>query len=411
MSKNFIDLFAGAGGLSLGLERAGFSPLFVNELNDDALKTYFNNRKQYFPEGPIKNINYLQDINEANRKYLGSLKKILFSGAMEKDDLDLIVGGPPCQGFSRMGHRRNYSVTKKELPSNFLFKKMIDFIECFQPKVFLFENVTGIKTAKWNGSQDKKTIFDDIKESFQLAANKNYHINHWEIKAYNYGVPQNRPRIFIIGIRKDLGTENTFKHPPRHRASPPDLEKLLADLEDKDYLKRDGLETKHYQFDPDRTTRNFRKIKTILSDHTYSNHSKDITERFSAMLNEKLGKTNSSNQKAALGLHKEKTKKFSQKVLPAKWEGQNPGFTVTSMPDDVIHYSLPRTLSVREWARLQGFPDDYIFYGKRTTGGIRRSGNPQKGIFDRELPKYTQIGNAVAVPVAEAIGKYILTKL
>ena len=411
MSKNFIDLFAGAGGLSLGLERVGFEPLFVNELNDDALKTYFNNRKKYFPEGPIKDINYLQDINEANNKYLERLKKILLPCVTGGDNLDLIVGGPPCQGFSRMGHRRNYSVTKKELPSNFLFKKMVDFIECFQPKVFLFENVIGIKTAKWNGPQDTKTIFDDIKDSFQMVANKNYHINNWEIKAYNYGVPQNRPRIFIIVIRKDLGTEHTFKLPPPHKASPPDLEKLLGDLEDKDYLIRDGLETKYYQRDPDKITRNFRTKKTILSEHHYSNHSKNVTERFSAMLNEKRGKSNSIDQKATLNLYKEKTKKFSQRVLPAKWEGRNPGFTVTSMPDDVIHYSLPRTLSVREWARLQGFPDDYIFHGKRTTGGIRRSGNPKKGIFDRELPKYTQIGNAVAVPVAEAIGKYILTKL
>ena len=97
--------------------------------------------------------------------------------------------------------------------------------------------------------------------------------------------------------------------------------------------------------------------------------------------------------------------------MPATWKVTKPNFTVTSMPDDVLHYSLPRTLTVREWARLQGFPDDYIFHGKRTTGGVRRAGNPKKGNFKRELPKYTQIGNAVPVQVAEKIGKLFNKKL
>ncbi|MFO0734018.1 MAG: DNA cytosine methyltransferase, partial [Nitrospiraceae bacterium] len=78
----------------------------------------------------------------------------------------------------------------------------------------------------------------------------------------------------------------------------------------------------------------------------------------------------------------------------------------TSMPDDYVHYSQPRILTVREWARLQLFPDWYRFMGKRTTGGIRRAGNPREGIFDREVPKYTQIGNAVPVGLAERVGAH-----
>ena len=80
---------------------------------------------------------------------------------------------------------------------------------------------------------------------------------------------------------------------------------------------------------------------------------------------------------------------------------------LTSLPDDIIHYSQPRILTVREWARFQTFPDWYQFAGKRTTGGIRRAGNPHLGIWDREVPKYTQIGNAVAVLLAKQIGKNI----
>jgi DNA (cytosine-5)-methyltransferase 1 len=99
-----------------------------------------------------------------------------------------------------------------------------------------------------------------------------------------------------------------------------------------------------------------------------------------------------------------KTKKFSQKLLPSIWTSKGPTVTATSMPDDYVHFTQPRTLTVREWARLQTFPDWYQFAGKRTTGGIRRAGNPREGIFEREVPKYTQIGNAVPVKLAEALG-------
>jgi DNA (cytosine-5)-methyltransferase 1 len=103
-----------------------------------------------------------------------------------------------------------------------------------------------------------------------------------------------------------------------------------------------------------------------------------------------------------------KTKKFSQRLLPARWKDSGPNITATSLTDDYVHFSQARVLTVREWARLQGFPDWYKFSGSRTTGGIRRAGNPKKGIFERELPKYTQIGNAVPVYLAEKIGSHFL---
>ena len=99
-----------------------------------------------------------------------------------------------------------------------------------------------------------------------------------------------------------------------------------------------------------------------------------------------------------------KTKKFAQRLLPKKWGNKGPTITATSLPDDFVHFSQARSLTVREWARLQTFPDWYKFAGKRTTGGIRRAGNPRESIFDREVPKYTQIGNAVPVKLAYEIG-------
>lgn len=109
-----------------------------------------------------------------------------------------------------------------------------------------------------------------------------------------------------------------------------------------------------------------------------------------------------------------KTKKFAQRLLPKKWGNKGPSITVTSLPDDYVHYSQARTPTVRECARMQTFPDWYKFSGKRTTGGIRRAGNPRDNNFDREVPKYTQIGNAVPVELARNIGvhlKNILNKI
>lgn len=137
-----------------------------------------------------------------------------------------------------------------------------------------------------------------------------------------------------------------------------------------------------------------------MLDQEYSNHSPKIIDKFTFMIKNK-GKIPD----------KYKTKKFAQRVLTEKWGIKGPNITATSLPDDYVHYSQPRSLTVREWARLQMFPDWYKFSGKRTTGGIRRAGNPQEGIWDREVPKYTQIGNAVPVELARRIGKNLKNKI
>ena len=146
--------------------------------------------------------------------------------------------------------------------------------------------------------------------------------------------------------------------------------------------------------------KSFLKKGDKLTDQEYSKHSPNIVKKFKSMLDND-------------GVIKDKfkTKKFAQRLLNKRWNGKGPNITATSLPDDYVHYSQPRTLTVREWARLQMFPDWYQFKGKRTTGGIRRAGNPQKGIFDREVPKYTQIGNAVPVELAKRLGEKIIKLL
>jgi DNA (cytosine-5)-methyltransferase 1 len=137
-----------------------------------------------------------------------------------------------------------------------------------------------------------------------------------------------------------------------------------------------------------------------LTEQEYSKHKWAVVDKFRHMLDH--------NGEIP---EKYKTRKFSQRVLKEKWGNAEPNITATSLPDDYVHYRQPRILTVREWARLQLFPDWYQFAGKRTTGGLRRAGKPTEGIFDREVPKYTQIGNAVPVGLAERVGEHFKTIL
>ncbi len=401
MKNSFIDLFAGCGGLSLGLEQAGFNPVYVNELNDDALKTYLINRSEY------KHLNlkefHSNDIKElsGSKKKLEELSKNLKSKFnIKKGDLSLVVGGPPCQGYSGIGHRRSYKVDKEKIPSNYLYKEMYKVIEHFNPKAFIFENVRGLLSARWTKNGAKGEIFKDVLKQFSKL--KNYNYDYSLVQSKDYGVPQNRPRVLVIGIRKDVKSKiNKEELFPKKDISYPHLEELFSDLIDKNYNK--DFVTNSYLSDPKtkiqkilRTRKNknsFLSKGDKLTDQEYSNHSPNIVKKFKSML-----------ENGGVIKDKFKTKKFAQRLLNKRWNGKGPNITATSLPDDYVHYSQPRSLTVREWARLQMFPDWYQFKGKRTTGGLRRAGNPQEGIFDREVPKYTQIGNAVPVELARRVG-------
>ena len=407
---SLIDLFAGCGGLSAGLENAGFKPIFVNELNNDALESYLINRRElaYLRSEKL----YCNDVKELvqdhqnNQSYFKKLER-LFELSFANGDLDLLVGGPPCQGFSGIGHRRSYAVDKEQLPSNHLFQDMAYLVHAFQPKIFLFENVKGLLSSKWTKEGRKGEIWEKVYETF--ASIPNYSVKHKLVISSDYGVPQNRPRVLLVGIRADITEKNSrYFHPsltangylPEPTSGAPDLDTLLGDLVDPQYVN--GEETVKYLCDPQNEIQENLRTHSIhgkllkgdiLKEHKYSNHAPNVVTRFKAM------QDNGGIIPVDL-----RTKKFSQRLLPAKWGNRGPSITATSLPDDYVHFSQPRTLTVREWARLQGFSDHYQFSGPRTTGGLRRAGNPQEGLFKRELPKYTQIGNAVPVKLAESLG-------
>ena len=183
----------------------------------------------------------------------------------------------------------------------------------------------------------------------------------------------------------------------------PDMIDVLSDLDFEGW----NLSKPHYRKKPKSDFQIFlrdgvdedTKGRQVLTEHEFSKHKPHVVERFEYMLKNKVYK------KEELPTHMQ-TKKFNQKPLPARWKNK-PTMTVTSLPDDYIHYRKPRTFSVREWARLQTFPDKHIFCGKRTTGGSRRAGNPSEGNWNRDVPKYTQIGNAVPPLLGKAIGEQI----
>ena len=147
-----VDLFAGCGGLSLGMENAGFTPVFVSELNEHAMATYLANRHHELGGRAFAEMPHLRchDAHELQGSRLEKLVEDLEALGLrlpregdreECSTLDLLAGGPPCQGYSGMGHRRSYSVDKRDLPSNQLYQRMAGVIRRLRPRVFLFENV------------------------------------------------------------------------------------------------------------------------------------------------------------------------------------------------------------------------------------------------------------------------------
>ena len=528
-----IDLFAGCGGLSLGLEKAGFETVFVNELNADAMDSFLINRARnpYLKEKQ----NHSYDIMELtqNPKALEKLRGRLHK---ELGDIGIVCGGPPCQGYSGIGHRstfKNLNSQKEDIPTNHLYKEMAKFIGELAPRAFIFENVRGLLSARKTASGKKGEFWKDIQREFKAikvtppGKRKEYcYIIQWKLLlAKDYGVPQNRPRVIMIGIREDVhnllpdaikeNRQDAFY--PSKTNGAPDLIDVLGDLIDVKYGNKIGVTTKYpknanlknqFQIELRRISRKGKVAAKgdPLTEHLYSNHSPQVVRKykrihkskqsllgpqqeqlanerckryveykdykyknkvlkerfvndFYPLLNEpelekiRQKEISSSAKKGTLyirilnevekkvldaveGNHLNKKskiwkslseedqnrirhnlskivkkkayqKKFSQRLLPERWDKNGPNITITGGTEDLIHFSQPRTLTVREWARLQGFPDWYQFAGHRTTGGRRRAGDPDKGDWTRDLPKYTQIGNAVPVKLAYEIGKHL----
>jgi DNA (cytosine-5)-methyltransferase 1 len=390
----YIDLFAGCGGLSLGLHNAGWKGVFAIEKNPDAFKTLKHNlidNKNHFDWPawlPQENI----EIDNAIKLYKTKLIRL-------KDKVDLVVGGPPCQGFSMAG-RRNENDQR-----NNLIKSYIDFIKIIKPKILFFENVKGF-TMEFKKNKDKGKEYSTYVENTLNRAG--YFVKGELVNFGDYGIPQKRTRFILVGIRKDVANASkalaetffekiqTNKHSflsEKNLTVETNLKDAISDL-----LKANGLkespDTKSFEAgiyskikSPYQTLMRVGIENKIADSHRFPKHRVDIIAKFGFILKScKKNKDIDIKTRERFNIKK-------HTIIPLDENSKSP--TITTLPDDYIHYSEPRILTVREYARIQSFPDWYQFQGKYTTGGKRRT---------QEVPRYSQIGNAIPPLFGEQSG-------
>lgn len=341
-----IELFSGCGGMSLGLKRAGFDIVYANEINEEAVKTY----KKNFPDVLIQQ----EDIKK--------LDPVLIKKKIGK--IDLIVAGTPCQGFSMAGPRNPND------PRNKLFLQLLKFVETFKPKIFVMENVPGILTM------DNGKIIERIKNSFFQIG---YSIQYKILTASEFGVPQDRKRIFIIGTRKKVSAEKLFPTIKKEKVT---VEDALSDLAFLGINEKGSV----YKSKPkSKFQSKMRKNSKEIFNHESCNHNIKIQKRFAKVPAGKNGRQVLKNS----GTKKRDYYRMHPKTVSR---------TITTIPEDFIHYRQNRIPTVREMARLQSFPDNFKFLGSKMTGGKRRK---------ISCPQYTQVANAVPPLLAEAVFKKI----
>ena len=405
----FADVFAGCGGLSLGLISAGWQGCFAIEKNTNAFETLRTN----LVDGQRGDFNWPKWLPKEAISTADLLKFYSEKLSALKGKISLLAGGPPCQGFSMAGRRTNSD------PRNSLTEDYIKLVEKIQPRILLIENVRGFTLPfKKHGNGDSK----DIPYSTIVIGRLEkigYKVFSQLIDLSHYGVPQTRKRFIIIAIREDdvackkLNGKTPFdllaesrdhflsnKNLPINR--PVTVKEAIGDLEvtGKDlvestdyslkgfkqivYIKHEcesgfvTLMRKGVRYSPDSLRLPKHKAVTVL--------------QFQKIIDTCVqGKTLHKDDRKRLGI-----KKHALTPLHAG----SPSATITTLPDDMVHYSEPRILTVRENARIQTFPDWFQFTGKYTTGGKDRK---------NECPRYTQVGNAVPPLFSEAIGQVLKT--
>lgn len=408
-SYGFADLFAGCGGLSLGFSLAGLNGHFAIERDEMAFRTFAANFLERaepmatfaWPSWLERRAWGIEEVLEKHKKDLVAMRGVI----------DVLAGGPPCQGFSFAGRR------VEDDPRNLLFEKYVEVVEALQPKALVLENVPGMKVAHarrnvvdlHGGPRERpRSFYDKLVDSL---SEKNYHVSSMLVNSALYGVPQKRSRLIAIGIRKDLlewldgGIKRFFDLLEESRTAQLRELGLGAVVSSSDALSdlEVGRRPTIPCVDPESPPR-FEEAaydgprspyqQLMHAGHTgrmdsmrLARHRDDVRERFARILQEcRKGVRMDDESRRTYGLKK-------HRIYPM--DGAEPAPTVTTLPDDILHYSEPRILTVREYARLQSFPDWFVFRGKYTTGGNRRT---------KECPRYTQVGNAVPPYLARAIG-------
>ena len=388
---SYIDIFAGCGGLSLGLYNAGWKGLFAIEKSKDAFETLkynlIDNRRHFSWNKWLPKTEH--DINEVITKYRTELEGL--SGKVT-----LVVGGPPCQGFSMAGQRKKNDIR------NGLSDSYIEFISIVRPKILVFENVQGF-TIGFRGEDDKKGVpySQILKAKLEMLG---YVVEGRMIDISEFGVPQKRNRFIMVGVLQGKPHEffEILYKNKEHFLEKKGLKENVSVIEAiGDLLKGNGTvatpDFKNYEsgvygeiqssYQKLMRKRMGDVVGCVADSHRFAKHSNETEEMNKEML-KKCPKLKRVTPKDNIITN---LRKRGVTVL----DENRAAPTVTAHPDDFVHYCEPRILTVRESARIQSFPDDFQFKGKYTTGGQLRK---------VEVPRCTQVGNAVPPLFAEQIG-------
>ena len=331
----FIDLFSGCGGLSLGFEMAGFTGILAIDNWKDALTTYAYNRKDA-------------------RTLCGDLSTLdPYKIKAEYDiyDVDVIIGGPPCQGFSVAGKR----IIEDE--RNKLYKAFVGFVECFRPHAFVMENVPNILSI------GDGMVRDSIIKDFESLG---YKVSVQVITASDYGVPQNRRRAVFVGLAN--GKEFQFPEPYK-------MEKITSFEALSDLTEESLADGSPYPTEPTCEFQRYARKDSIgVYNHDITIHN-DKTKEIIAMV------PDGGNYKD-LPIELQQTRKVH--IAWTRLCSTKPSITIDTGHRHHFHYKWNRIPTVRESARIQSFPDDFIFQCSKTS-------------------QYKQVGNAVPPLMAKAV--------
>lgn len=357
MSANVIDLFSGAGGLTYGfshiivnntfVEDEYFRFLFANEYNHQAAKAFSENFPNiHLIEGDITNI---------------TLKTLQENCIDASIPVDLIIGGPPCQSYSTVG-KRQYDQRAR------MYQEYVRMLKIFHPAMFIFENVTGILSMKNDIGRpvidDIKTLFSDIDETL------GYSLSMQTLNAKDFGVPQNRERVFIVGIRKDIDYKWIFPNPSHGRKKGlPNYVKVREAISDLPCLKC-GQSKVNYKKSPE-TEYEFlmRGNSDVLLDHNCGIYGEKIATIIKVV---KSGKgrpyINKLVEQGELSEEYYLTSGYNNTYGRLWWN--KPCTTITNSlgtPSALrcIHPNQDRALTTREGARLQSMPDSMKFFGNK----------------------------------------------
>ena len=354
---NVIDLFCGCGGFSKGFEQAGFKIILGLDIWQDAIITYQTN----FPNAST----IVNDISTL------SASDLLSSAGITADEVDVIIGGPPCQGFSVSGKRM------LDDPRNILYKSFVRMVNQIQPKAFVMENVPGL-VRLFNGK-----VKDQVIEDFTEIG---YKVQMKQLVASDYGVPQSRKRVFFVGINKEKVKDTCYSFPNEtHGIDKKPYVTCQEALSDLDFIGDTRLLSNEAEYELPAVSeyqKYMRKNSTKLLNHVTTIHTEKTRNIISLV-------PDGCNYKS---LPKELWATRKVNIAWTRMDSNKPCFTIDTGHNHHFHYKANRVPTVRESARIQSFPDNFEFKGIKTS-------------------QLKQVGNAVPPLMAQAIAESITALL